>query len=330
MPTVLVTGAAGGLGSAISNQLLESGLNVKCFIRPQDSPGRLRVSGGNIVRGFIEDRDKIFQALEGVDIAINCAALLPNVRHLGYHAFRRVNVEGAVNVLSQAALRGLKLVILFSTISVVDHTDSQIRWPDIRNYVTDKNDPYLRSKVEMEQEIERVSHSYSGSVVVIRPAFVYGPGNFAVWSDAISLLKKSKMVLLDQGQAMLPVVYSEDIANFILHIIKEKLPQGVTTTIISGRERTTMREIFDYLAVLLHARPPRTAPSWIAYALASAVEVIPERLRRGRLRLLTKHRVLQYSKGYDLSGVLDPPPFGFVCQTGYRAGFREMIKDAKI
>jgi dihydroflavonol-4-reductase len=325
MPVVLVTGAAGGLGSTIANTLAGSGFTVKCLIRPQDRPDRLRISAENILRGFVEDADQVFQALDGADLTINCAALLPNARHLGYPAFQRVNVDGAVNVLTQSARRGIKLVILFSTISVVDHINAQIPWSDIHNYKVDFNDPYQRSKVEMEQAVERMSHSYAGSIVVVRPAFVYGPGNLAVWSDAVSLLKTSKMVLLNHGRAGLPLVYSEDVASFILHLISQELPRGVTTSIISSQERTTMREVFDYLAALLNTQPPRSAPSWLAYVLASIVERLPQRLRAGRFRLLTRARVLQYSKGYDLSGVLDPPPFGFVCPTHYKDGFRKML-----
>ena len=50
-------------------------------------------------------------------------------------------------------------------------------------------------------------------------------------------------------------------------------------------------------------------------------------LRRGRLRLLTKARVQQYTRGYDLSGVMELPPLGFIPATGHRAGLAAMLDD---
>jgi hypothetical protein len=50
-------------------------------------------------------------------------------------------------------------------------------------------------------------------------------------------------------------------------------------------------------------------------------------LRIGRLKLLTTARVRQYSRGYDLSGVLHPAPLGFVPPTSYEIGMPKMLDD---
>jgi nucleoside-diphosphate-sugar epimerase len=330
MPKVFVAGAAGGLGSAITNKFVDAGFEVKCLARPEDRCERLKVSEHNIVRGYVEDPDIVAQAIEGAELAVNCAALLPGARQLGYPVFRRVNVDGGLNVLAQCSKYGVRTAVFFSTISVIDHIERHIEWPQIHDYLIDYSDPYQRSKVEMEQALAESSRSFSGAVVIIRPAFVYGPGNFAVWSEAISLLRASKMVLLDGGRARLPLVYSDDIAAFVLHLAKQTLPPGVSTFILSSPEPTTMRDVFDYLAELLGQPQPHSMASWIARAAASVACVLPASLRTGRLRLLTKARVQQYSKGYDLSGVLAPVPAGFACRTGYREGFRKMLDDAKL
>jgi nucleoside-diphosphate-sugar epimerase len=325
---ICVFGAAGGLGSTISNRLLSSGYAITALIRPGDSLTRLQVRTEHITRGFVENAETVHKALDGAQAAINCAALLPNVRQLGYEAFRRVNVDGAINILEQCQRRGVRLAVFFSTISVVDHLNQRIVWSGIRDYCVDRNDPYQRSKVEMENALYDASRSFSGSIVILRPAFVYGPGNWAVWSEAVELLKKSKLVLLDGGKALLPLVYSEDIAAFTLHLLRQTcLPHGVSLFVMSSRECTNMRDVFYFLAEQLAVPPPRSVPSAIAGAIASVVAHAPGFLRRGRLRLLTKARVAQYSKGYDLRGVLDPPPLGFLCETTYREGFPEMLKE---
>jgi nucleoside-diphosphate-sugar epimerase len=327
---VLVTGAAGGLGSAISNLLSEVGYEVACLIRPEDSPALLKVPEASLHRGYIEDAEAVGRALEGAQAAINCAALLPAARHLGHEAFKRVNVRGPLNLLAECHRQNVKTAVFFSTISVVDHIGRYITPSQLAEFAPDAKDPYQRSKVEMEQLLEVESKSYPGALVILRPAFVYGPGNFSVWSDALQLLRASKMVLLDGGKAFFPLIYSEDIARFVLHLLRADLPAPSFQRFVLGSpQRTLMRDVFYHLADFMGVPRPRSMPASLAWILASVAEMMPERFRKGRLKLLTKSRVLQYSKGYDISGVLQPPPLGFVCGTDYKAGFAEMFRDQK-
>jgi nucleoside-diphosphate-sugar epimerase len=327
---VLVTGAAGGLGSAISNLLSEAGYEVACLIRPEDSAATLKVREAHIYRGYIEDAEAVGRALEGSQAAINCAALLPGARHLGHEAFRRVNVRGALNLLAECGKQNVNRAIFFSTISVVDHIGRHITQEQLAEFAPDANDPYQHSKVEMEQLLEEKSKSYGGALVILRPAFVYGPGNFSVWSDALQLLRASKMVLLDGGKAFFPLVYSDDIARFVLHLLRTELTEpSFQRFVLASPQPTLMRDVFHYLADFMGVARPRSMPASIAWALALGAEMVPARFRKGRLKLLTKARVLQYSKGYDISGVLKSPPLGFVCGTDYKAGFTEMLRDQK-
>lgn len=326
MKKVFIAGAAGGLGSTIANFLSAAGYPLTCLIRPEDNDAVLEVSREQIVRGYIEQPGAVYDALADADVAVNCAALLPNVRHLGYQAFRQVNVDGAINLLKQCQKRGTKHAILFSTISVVDHLNRHITSDQLGELAPDKDDPYQLSKVEMERAVLEMAPSFPGSISVLRPAFVYGPGNYSVWADAFKLLKASKMVLLDNGKAFFPLVFSEDVARFIRHLIEAELaPGSAHRFVLTSPQQTHMREVFDYLAELLGAPHPRTMPSKLAAMIAAIVGVLPHSLRKGRLRLLTKARVLQYSKGYDLSGVSTSPPLGFVFNTDFRSGFREML-----
>ena len=88
-----------------------------------------------------------------------------------------------------------------------------------------------------------------------------------------------------------------------------------------------MRDVFDFIADYLHLKRPGSVPVWAMYFLASVLEWLPHSLKVGRARLLTKARVTQFSKGYDLSGVMSPPPLGFVCETRYRVGLAAMLDE---
>lgn len=326
--TVLVTGAAGGLGSVICKSLSNDGYRVRALIRPEDSRAQVCVPTEDLWVGYIEDPAVVAKAMNGADVVINCAALLPNAAHLGLEAFLKVNVEGAVNILRQAAINRLGKAIFFSTISVVDHVHRRIQWSEIEQYVAGSpRNPYLTSKIEMEKALRRECASLPIQVRVLRPGFVYGPGNFTVWRDSLVLLQQGKMRLLDGGKAALPLISATDIAAFVNLLLKSEDKTRYALHILASREHTTLREIYDVLADKMHVSRPGSLPSWILYAMAIVAERLPEFCRRGRLSLLTTARVAQYSRGYDITGVLEPAPLGFIPQTGYREGLALMTED---
>lgn len=325
-PFVLVTGAAGGLGRSICKTLSDGGYQIRALVRPEDSRDGLCVRPENISTGYVEDPVVVGNAMKGVAAVINCAALLPNASHLGREAFMRVNVEGAVNVLRQAASRGVGKAIFFSTISVVDHVGHHIEWKQIEQYVDGSGNPYLESKIELEKALRRECENLPVQVQVIRPAFIYGPGNFAVWRDSLILLSKGKMRLIDDGKAPLPLICASDIALFVQLALKTAVPR-FAIHILSSREPTTMREVYNLLADSMHVPRPASVSSRLLYPLAAVAERLPRFCRPGRLALLTTARVTQYSRGYDMSGVLEPAPLGFIPPTGFRDGLTLMLTD---
>jgi nucleoside-diphosphate-sugar epimerase len=168
---------------------------------------------------------------------------------------------------------------------------------------------------------------FAGQVGVFRPAFVYGPGNFAVWRDALDLVRRGKMKLPGDGSARLPLIYAGDIARFAAEWLRSPVRPGLSIHVLSSREPTTMRDVFDVMADHLRVRRPRTVPVWPLRLAASVVSLLPHWLRIGRLKLLTPARVRQYAQGYDLSGVLADPILDHLPMTSFRDGLPRMIDD---
>ena len=153
--TVLVTGAAGGVGRTICRFLSGPYFQIKGLIRPEDDAQGLGILPENLIKGYVEDSQAVGVAMQGVDVVIHCAALLPNALHLGESAFKRVNVEGALTVLRQAAQQKVSQVIFFSTISVVDHVNRKITFAELQDYVKSPHDAYLSSKIELEKALDK-------------------------------------------------------------------------------------------------------------------------------------------------------------------------------
>lgn len=70
LPTILVTGATGGTGSAVVSQLLEAGWPVRALVRGLDARSqRLRSAGADIVLADVTDPEQLLHALTGVQRA---------------------------------------------------------------------------------------------------------------------------------------------------------------------------------------------------------------------------------------------------------------------
>lgn len=323
--TILITGAAGGVGRALCRVLAKAGFRVKALLRPEDDTRGLEVAKDDLFQGYVEDPQVVTAALKDVSAVIHCAALLPQAIHLGEKAFHRVNVEGALNVFEQAAKLKIAKLAFFSTISVVDHITRKITPCELQAYVHPR-DPYLRSKIRLEKELEKRSRNFQGDIAILRPAFIYGPDHLPVWKEALELVREGKMMLLGKGNAGLPLISAEEIARFILLWLEQPLKEEkFHIYVLSSSEKTTMKQVFNFVADSLGVKRPRRVPAWPLFCAAAFLDLLPEKMKWGRMRLLTKTRVRQYSRGYDLSGAIHPPPLGFVAATRYQEGLTQML-----
>ena len=101
--------------------------------------------------------------------------------------FRRVNVDGTLNLGRQAAAAGVRRFVFVSSVKVngestaADHAFNAADIPA-------PQDPYAISKMEAEQGLRRIAAETGMEVVIVRPPLVYGPGvkaNFAALMRAV-------------------------------------------------------------------------------------------------------------------------------------------------
>jgi dihydroflavonol-4-reductase len=326
--SVLVTGAAGGLGRTICRVLASAGLLVRALVRPEDDLCVVPLDHAAIKVGYVQDPDAVAAAAVGVNAIIHCAALLPNALYLGSEAFLDVNVGGTVTVFETAIAQNVPTTVFFSTISVVDHNTRTVARDKLLDFVHDPQDAYLASKIEAERVLLRRRTEYRGHLAILRPAFIYGPGNYAVWTEPLRLATEGKMVLVGDGRAAFPLIYAEDLARYVLALIRgPRFDPPYDIHVVANREPTSIKDVLEFIADYLGVQLPRKAPYSLLRLGAMMASRIPEALRFGPLRLLTPSRVTQYSRGYDLSRVLDHPLLDQISMTSYRLGLCRMLDD---
>jgi len=115
-PTILITGAAGTLGRALTPVLAEHGYAVRAMDLAPTDFGLPSVSA---IAGDIRRPDDVRRAVAGVDAVVHAAAW--HGIHLREHPARdfwELNVDGTFNVYEAAAEAGVGKVVFSSTMGV--------------------------------------------------------------------------------------------------------------------------------------------------------------------------------------------------------------------
>jgi len=188
---VLVTGATGFVGSALVSALnKQSGCLPVSVVR-----SKAATPVGNSQSFCIPDISSSTEwrdCLKGVAVIVHAAARVHVMKEVAVDAlseFRKINVEGTVNLARQAAQAGVKRFVFISSIKV----NGEETHPG-RPFTADDNpapsDPYGISKQEAEEALLALSQETGMEVVIVRPTLIYGPGVKANFRSMMGWLKK--------------------------------------------------------------------------------------------------------------------------------------------
>ncbi len=163
---VLVTGTNGLVGRGLCQQLFQRGLLVRVAVRSAESASQEFES---ISVGALDDQTHWQAALLDINTVVHLAARV-HVMHERVAdplaEFRRVNVQGTLNLARQAAA-GVKRFVFLSSIKV----NGESTLPGLPLTETDTPNPqdaYAQSKHEAEQGLRQIAAQTGLEVVIIR------------------------------------------------------------------------------------------------------------------------------------------------------------------
>ncbi len=134
----------------------------------------------------------IKKALESVNVVIHLAARVHVMKDTAADAlaeFRKVNVEGTLNLARQAVEAGVQRFIFISSIKV-NGEGTVLGRPYRSDDQPEPVDPYGISKCEAEAALRQLAREAAIELVIIRPPLVYGPGVKANFRAMMSWLYK--------------------------------------------------------------------------------------------------------------------------------------------
>ncbi len=179
--TILLTGASGFVGKAILKNAQQRSLKIRPVYRSIDSAKKNSYA---VVVPELDGEADWSQALQGVDVVIHAAARAHIMREEAVNPlaeYRRVNVEGTLNLARQAAAAGVRRFVFISSIKVNGDVTSPGN-PFTASDTPAPEDAYGVSKAEAEEKLKLLVQETRMTVTMIRPPLIYGPGvkgNFA-------------------------------------------------------------------------------------------------------------------------------------------------------
>ncbi len=126
---VLLTGAFGNIGSNTLEELCRQGHQVRCFVRPRRANQRKarRLAGKvEIAWGDIRNKDEVKAAVQGQEIVIHLAYIIPPRCLEEPEIARQVNVEGTRNLIEAAqSLEHPPKILFSSSLDLFGYTQDQ-------------------------------------------------------------------------------------------------------------------------------------------------------------------------------------------------------------
>jgi dTDP-glucose 4,6-dehydratase len=260
MKTILITGAAGFIGSHLTELCIESGYNVKGFIRynSRNVWGWLEsskyINDIEIIRGDIRDYDSVYNAIKGCDTVFHLAALIGiPYSYISPLAYIKTNVEGAYNILQSSKELGVQNIILTST----SETYGSAQYVPIdEKHPTVGQSPYAATKIAADHLAISFYRSFKLPVKIIRPFNTYGPrqSDRAIIPTIISqVLNGQKIIKLGNLHPTRDFTFVTDTAKGILEIGKVNKLFGEITN-IGMNEEISIRELVSLIVNLMGAK----------------------------------------------------------------------------
>jgi nucleoside-diphosphate-sugar epimerase len=297
---LLVTGATGLVGSHVVARARAEGLRVRALVRPSSDVRELQRLGVEWVSGGMTEPYSLKAALHDVTHVVHCAAKVGDWGDI--KAYRQVNVAGLESFLEAARESStLRRFVHISSLGVYparDHHGTDETAPLSRTGI----DAYTLSKVEAEEVLANRVRREQVPAMVLRPGFIYGPGDRTVLPRILRRLGAERVVYIGDGTTLLNNTYVGNLVDAVFLALDAAGIDGQAFNIRDPR-LVTKREFFETIAELGgFARPSRQLPRGLAKSVATGWEWLWRRLGQDEAPLLSQATVkfLGYNLDYSI------------------------------
>jgi nucleoside-diphosphate-sugar epimerase len=267
--TAFVTGGSGFIGGRLIDRLKSEGWDVRALVRSDRSAETVRARGAEPVSGDISDVESIRTGAEGCSYAFHAAA---HVGDWGPRAdFVRDNVLGTQNALGGTAAAGVTRFVHVGTEAALLAGQPLVNADESLPLRPDSPSLYPSTKAMAEQAVRQANRPGEFETVVVRPRFVWGPGDTTVLPSIVAAVKSGQFRWVGGGRHKTSTTHVDSVAEGLW--LGATRGVGGAAYFVTDGEPVVFR---DFVSRLLATQgidaPSGELPAPVARALAAAGE----------------------------------------------------------
>jgi len=255
----LITGAAGFLGSALANRLVQEGHSVRGLDDLSTGDPSALSPEVHFVRGDVNDRPKLWTLLQEIDCVYHLAAKVLVPESVLYpREYNEVNVGGTVTLMEAMRDVGVRRVVLISSGAIYGNQEIQ---PVSEDAIPNPRSPYAVSKLAAEYYVKTIGRLWGIETVCLRVFNAYGPGQHLPPVHAPVLLnflrqalQNGTLVVHGDGTQTRDYVYVDDVVQAMIAASTAPGVDQMTINVGSGVE-TSVRDLVKVVISVTGSEP---------------------------------------------------------------------------
>lgn len=317
-----VTGGTGFLGEAVVRLLVPQAECVRVLVRRPEDDARVEALRARPIRGDLTEAEACAALIHPGDVVFHCAA---RVEMTGkWEDFRQTTIEGTRRLLHAALSRRVQRFVYVSSAAVYskENTAGGSVSAEKTRAVPARYNLYGRAKILAETLVRTECERAGCSWVILRPVFIYGPGNRVLVRNFSRLLARKRLFVVGPGNNRISTAYIDESAEAVVLAGLHAKAHGRVYDVASD-EVVTQAEFLNSTADALGMpRPTRHIPARLAFTAAWAADMaarlpgVEPPFTRAMIDLMSADQVVDAGRLRE--------ELGWVHRTRFAEGMRRM------
>ena len=212
--TAFVTGGSGFIGGRLIERLKSEGWDVRALARSDRSAKAVSAMGAEPVLGDISSVDALTEGAEGCSTTFHAAA------HVGEWGPRAEVVEGNVlgthNALAGSASAGVRRFVHVGTEAALLAGEPLVNVDESAPLRPDSKALYPSTKALAEQAVRQANRDGEFETVVVRPRFVWGPGDTTVLPSLTEAVESGQFRWIGGGRHLTSTTHVDNVIEGLM------------------------------------------------------------------------------------------------------------------
>jgi nucleoside-diphosphate-sugar epimerase len=265
--TILITGAAGNLGSLLARRLADGEHRLRLMVHHEDVPADLHDAPGvEVVWADLADPASLPAAVAGVDSVVHFAGVLFAPRPERF--LPKTNTQYFANLLTACVAETVDRLVLIS----FPHVEGPTTPDHPARGRLDGRPPsaHARTRLEEERLLFTGTADTETTPVSLRLGMVYGRGVLMI--DAARWLARRQLLSVWRAPTGIHLIST---ADYLEATVAAATAKGVNGIYHAGDEQPlTLQRFLDEACRVWGYPQPWRLPTWLFYVAAAACEVV--------------------------------------------------------